>query len=309
MNELDCLTDFQQRLVLSLFPAGAKIAKAEWMQWMRPCPVAVDVSVPGFQILYRVVLRRSRNKGGVEREALVLPELASLGLPVPRLLAGPSTDPSTSESVTVLNFLPGFRLYDLALHPEMPRVRSCNRAVEAIQMMHDTTDAVLANPIASLLPRRTLLEEWAEQRDRSGDWGNRHEYTETLRQVESACRVASQTPLVFSNGDYQPGNFLTDGHIVTGLLDFEKAGFFDPLLNLARYPVYGIEPLTSAGIATDFCIVNGFTSADFALRVVVFGLRTLRTKFVPDNSQAVPRTEMRDNLLDLIRQSLEEVRN
>jgi hypothetical protein len=115
MNEPDCLTEFQQQLVLSLFPAGSIITKADWMQWMRPCPVAVDVRIAGHGPEERVVLRRSRNPGGVEREALVLPELARLGLPVPRLLAGSVTDPKDDESVSVLSFLPGVPLQDFVM--------------------------------------------------------------------------------------------------------------------------------------------------------------------------------------------------
>ena len=310
MNDLDCLTEFQKRLVLSLLPEGSAISQAEWMQPMRPCPVAVDVRVPGEVDLKRVVLRRARNRGGVDREAFVLPELTRFGLPVPQILAKPVTDPLDNTTVSVLSFLPGIRLQDFALYPEEPLPRTKELAVESIKMLHKATDFMMASPAAPNLPRRTLYDEWAVEKEKAGSWKARADYTEALQQVEGSCRLAAErTPLVFSNGDYQPGNFLTDGEKITGLLDFEKAGFLDPLINVARYPVYGIEPLEGAGVTHAFCEANGFTPADLALRVVVFGLRTLRTKFAPDDSQARVRTEFRDQLLALIHRALHEIKD
>ena len=313
MTETDCLTEFQQRLVLSQFPAGSTISKADWMQWMRPCPVAVDVSVTGEASLRRVVLRRSRNRGGVEREALVLPELARLGLPVPRLLAGPATDLEDDETVSVLNFLPGISLQEFAKRPEASIESARMLAVQAINLLHSVKDEMWSVLVANgglgkVLESRVWLA-WRREQD---TWDSQTEFGDTLRQrMEIASRNTTlRTRIVFSNGDYQPGNFLTDGEKITGLLDFEKAGFADPLMNVARYPVYGIEPLNEAGVATAFCDANGFTASDLAIRVVIFGLRTLRTKLPIDAAQDAPQqSDFRARLLDVIRAALDEVRD
>jgi aminoglycoside phosphotransferase (APT) family kinase protein len=313
MNEPDCLTDFQRQLVLSLFPAGSIITKADWMQWMRPCPVAVDVRLAGDGPEQRVVLRRSRNPGGVEREALVLPELARLGLPVPRLLAAPSTDPKDDETVSVLSFLPGVSLQDFAMRSEASLVTARTLAVQAINSLHSVTDSMWFNLVASealgKVPKRRVWLAWRREQE---TWDSQPDFGDTLRQrMEIASRNTTlRTRIVFSNGDYQPGNFLTDGEDITGLLDFEKAGFADPLMNVARFPVYGIEPLNGAGIAAAFCDANGFTDSDLAIRVVIFGLRTLRTKLPVDAAQDAPQQrEFRARLLGVIRTALDEVKD
>jgi aminoglycoside phosphotransferase (APT) family kinase protein len=306
----DCLTPFQQQLVLSLFPKGSEIGNADWMQVMRPCPIAVDVRVPGESDLQRVVLRRSRNRGGVEREALVLPELHQLGLPVPQILAGPAADAEINETISVLSFLPGEPLKDFAVYRKTKYLRAKELAIESLGLLHQMTSSIINSTIAGKLPRRTIWDTWLELKEHAGSWMMVPEYAETLRNAESACRTAAlHTPLVFSNGDYQPNNYLTDGESITGILDFDAAGFIDPLFDVARYPVYGIEALTNTGVAYSFCTKYGFTSADLELRVIVFGLRALRTKASPERENDRRRQQFRDPLLALVLGLSNKVRN
>jgi aminoglycoside phosphotransferase len=279
------LTNPQSGSILSLFPLGTLIVGAEPMQVMQPCPVRVTVFDPGCGDVQQVVLRLSRNVGGVEREADVLSCLHKLGLPVPKLLAGPERDAEGNESFSVLEFLPGFTLQVLA-DSSAQGVSGANRLlVDGFSQLFELTPALLESPVADRLPRCSFYDEWTKLTEDSGDWGSVSLYKETLRQLEPLClRESLTTPLVFSNGDYQPGNFLTDGEIITGFLDFEKAGFEDPLWTLARYPVYDLEPFHSRGLAQMILERLGFTETQFAVRVALFGLRTLRTKTSPDGT-------------------------
>jgi len=93
------ISKFQEALVKSAFPEGARVLD------VRPCrrwdgrltfPVFVRVQHAGrtrdegaeSNAEDTVLLRMERFRGGVEREASILPVLSAVGLPVPRLLAG-----------------------------------------------------------------------------------------------------------------------------------------------------------------------------------------------------------------------------
>ncbi|MBC8139539.1 MAG: phosphotransferase [Fibrella sp.] len=255
------------------------------MQAMQPCPVRVTVLHPELNAIQQVVLRVSRNIGGVEREAIALPCLRDIGLPVPQILAGPECE-SDGESFAVLEFLPGFTLQVLADSSEQGAFVAKQLLVDSIVRLFETTAAMSESPVVDQLPSCSLYGEWVRQKDASGHWGSVPRYSEVLRQLEPLClQASSMTPLVFSNGDYQPANFLTDGGTITGFLDFEKAGFEDPLWTLARYPVYDLEPFQSHGLAQEVLNRLGFTAKQFAARVALFGLRTLRTKTSPDGTR------------------------
>jgi hypothetical protein len=123
------------------------------MQAMQPCPLRVTVAEPGQQELRQVVLRRSRNQGGVEREASVLPLLYVLGLPVPRILAGPVHEADSGESFAVLEFLRGFTLQVLADASSDGATTAKNLLVDGITRLFSATSAVSESPIAAQLPR------------------------------------------------------------------------------------------------------------------------------------------------------------
>ncbi len=296
----------QMRQILSCFPYGARIIGAQPMQEMQPCPLRITVFDTERRETRYVVLRLSRNRGGVEREASVLPFLHSLGLPVPRLLAGPGRKTGSSESFAVLEMLPGVTLQVLADSSELGASVAKRLLVDGIVRLFAAPPAVEQSSVADTLPRTSLHDEWVKLSDASGDWAPVPRYREAVRQLESHCLTASEeTPLVFSNGDYQPGNFLSDGKTLTGFLDFEKAGFEDPLWTLARYPVYALEPFERAGLTQAVLDRLGFTERQFAVRVALFGLRTLRTKTTPDGSR---NGALRDRVRELVDRSLQSVR-
>lgn len=303
-SHTNTLTDSQTRLILSCFPSGGRIIGAQPMQEMQPCPLRITVLDPGRGETQHVVLRLSRNRGGVEREASVLPDLYELGLPVARLLAGPERETDGGESFSVLELLPGVTLQVLADSSGQGASTAKRLLVDGIVRLFAATAALSRSSAADSLPRSSLQDEWVRLNDASGDWAPVLRYREALRQLGPHCLTASQsTPLVFSNGDYQPGNFLSDGETITGYLDFEKAGFEDPLWTLARYPVYALEPFEHVGLTRAVLDRLGFTERQFAVRVALFGLRTLRTKTHPDGTR---NGALRDRVWELVDRSLKQ---
>ena len=75
-------------------------------------------------------------------------------------------------------------------------------------------------------------------------------------------------------GTHQPANFLTDGERVTGFLDFEVACFRDPLMGIAKYPVYDLHPLNKAGFVDLYLTSKGLDHTDFAPRLALMCLET-----------------------------------
>lgn len=296
------LTPFQTQLILSCFVRGGRIVEAQPMQEMQPCPLRITVLDLESGVTRHVVLRLSRNRGGVEREARILPLLHDLGLLVPRLLAGPERETDGGDSFSVLEFLPGDTLQVLADLSEQGAATAKQLLVEGIVRLFEATSALSQSAVADALPRSSLHDEWVKLSDISGDWASVTPYREALRQLEPLCEVAARTTsLVFSNGDYQPGNFLTDGETLTGFLDFEKAGFEDPMWTLARYPVYALEPFGRVGLTRAVLDRLGFSDSQFAVRIALFGLRTLRTKTSPDSTR---NGALRDRVWELVDRSL-----
>ena len=82
------LSPFQEQLILSVCPAGSRIRSARFHRTVRlPGPIWVSVALPdGNERL--LILRLDQRVGGVERETAILPVLARLGLPVPKVLVG-----------------------------------------------------------------------------------------------------------------------------------------------------------------------------------------------------------------------------
>ncbi|MBC8140704.1 MAG: phosphotransferase [Armatimonadetes bacterium] len=293
-----------ERLILSCFAPGASVLTAEPMQQKQSCPLRVTVRDAEMGDTRQVVLRLSGNAGGVEREAAILPVLLAIGLPVPRLLATPVQDEQGTWA-SVLEFLPGVTVQAFADASTM-NVSTANRLlVEGITRLFALTETPFGS-VTGQLPRRTLHDEWRTLSEAETGWSNTGEIGEILARLEASCqKAASETPLVFSSGDYQPGNFLTDGKTVIGYLDFEKAGFEDPLWTLARYPVYDLEPFQSHGFTDGLLTQVEFTQQAFALRVALFGLRTLQTKTDPATGR---NAALAERLWRLIHRSSVEAR-
>ena len=129
------ISHFQEALVRSAFPDGVRVLEVRpYRRWdgRLTFPVFVRISHPGRadggdaggSVEETVVLRMERFRGGVEREAAVLPVLRGAGLPVPRVLVAPAVDPACPErgAVSVLSVLPGADLQRLSESAESAHV-------------------------------------------------------------------------------------------------------------------------------------------------------------------------------------------
>jgi aminoglycoside phosphotransferase (APT) family kinase protein len=86
-------------------------------------------------------------------------------------------------------------------------------------------------------------------------------------------------PLVFSNGDYNPLNVLADAAGLTGWVDFEHAGFEDPLIGLPKFQFWshdsGWSLGSQVGIVERFLFRRHVAPSAFMVRVALRGLTHL----------------------------------
>lgn len=273
----DDLSEFQKSLILSVFPRGSHIAAAQYFQReYLPSPMRVRVSLPDGRS-QTVVLRLSRRMRGVEREARVLPVLSRLGLRVPQVLAGPSVDPSGEipGAMTVLSLLPGRDLQTWSCASPAGLGTASQLVLEAVGRLHQLTEALGEEGIAAELPHTTMMAELDNLVSRESPWVHEPMFMDAVHYLEPI--VASiQTPLCFSNGDYQPGNFLSDGKHLTGFVDFENACFADPHIGFAKYRIYDLHPLSKTGLVERYLRTHDLSERDFAPRMAVRCLWTLQ---------------------------------
>lgn len=270
------LTGFERELVLRACPRGTRILKARYFQHHAyPCPVRVTVLHPD-GLIRDLVLRGIRHRmGRLERETALYPVLARLGLPVPAILAGPARDPSgRGGSRVVLNVLPGETLQHLSMQGPRAIKKARDLLLEAILWLHRITPRVEADRACRVVPRGSLAQHLRTILRRRGRWMDEELYSRAAKQLMPAL-ARIRTPLVFSNGDYQPGNFLAADGKLTGILDFEYAWFEDPLYGFTKYPIYDLAPLNRAGVVEAYLRKRGMTKRDFAPRLALACLATL----------------------------------
>ncbi len=226
---------------------------------------------------HHVVLRLSRRAFGVEREASVLPVLSRLGLPVPQVLIAPISDPKgeNSESVTVLSLLPGENLQAWSCASSAGLETAGQLLIKAVERLHQLTEPLSQEEATRELPHKDMTAELDALMKSESSWLDEPLFMNALNSLIPI--VASiQTPLCFSNGDYQPGNFLSDGKDLTGFVDFESACFEDPHIGIAKYRIYDLHPLNKAGLVERYLQAHNLSEQDFAPRLAVRCLWTLQ---------------------------------
>src|ERR1051326_3225715 len=145
------LSAFQADLILSIFSPRASLLSARAFQpEYLPGPLKVEVMAPGNRS-EAVVLRLARHHQ-VPLEAQVFELLSRLGLAVPRVLAGPVTDPAAPElgPMAVRSLLPGESLQQWSQTSAAGLDLALSLAVEAITRLHQLTEAVRQAPLARL---------------------------------------------------------------------------------------------------------------------------------------------------------------
>ena len=225
--------------------------------------------------------------------ALLVPVLAKLGIPGPRIL-GDSVE-QTKGHLTLCEKTRGenLTLWTLGGTPHRIR-RATERAFEGIDRLQSITEALQADPVGSQLPRRTLMDEVAILTDSArwnADWwlaeeGKKREawlrdswFSDTLARIQAAAADISD-PLVYTDYTFFfPQNY----RIQTGdtedqnnpLVEFTYpfGHFGDPLLGLAMVWVYDCYPFVHTGFVEQFLWRRGVSRREFAPRL---GLKALQ---------------------------------
>jgi hypothetical protein len=178
---------FQESLVLEAYPAGTRIVGADSYRpgYMR-YPLRARVRLPGGRE-DNCVLKVDPLRGGIEREAKVLPVLAGLGLPVPVVLAGPVPHPDYPDAgaIAVLSELPGDPLPWIEATLEEIDL-TCRLHQAAVDRLHELTDQLWSTGVGRDIPRRTMLSELGGIIRRGGPWLQVGAFSGALRRLRSA---------------------------------------------------------------------------------------------------------------------------
>jgi len=213
-------------------------------------------------------------------EAAALDAMSQTGLDAPRVLAGPQTVPTDSGPVEILVMtrlpgqpLPWIRVSDVAILD-----RTCRLLFEAIERLHSLTERVMGLSVAEKLAQRTLEQELADVMARDSPWVATQLFQEAVDVLQHHLS-RHQLPPVFSNGDYNPLNVLADDAGLTGWVDFEHAGFEDPLIGFPKFLFWsddsGWKLASQIGLVERYLYHHRVTPATFAVRVVLRGLTHL----------------------------------
>jgi len=148
---------------------------------------------------------------------------------------------------------------------------------EAVDRLHALTPQVLAHPISTLIPTKTLEAELETIRANGGKWFDVPEFAEAFELVQRVIPQVAR-PLLFSNGDYNPLNFLAADGALSGWIDFEHACFEDPYIGFAKFllwadDAYGWGAGAKVGLVERYLYEHGVAPVDFLGRLVLRGLR------------------------------------
>jgi len=238
-------------------------------------------------------------------EAGVLAALAGLGVPVPRVLNGPMIDPETKRSFTVLSMLLGHNLQFLA-EESADGIRLSKRLLlEGIKRLTGVTAELAQQSIAATVPRLDLPAQLEKCHDPRRPWSDEPLFVRAVEKLAPVLQAISE-PLVFTNGDYQPANFLAEKGELSGVVDFELAAFQDPLIGFAKYPIYDMYPLNGAGVVDDFLESRGFSRNDFAPRLALGCLITLQREIIVEGGDEHEH-RYRERVITLLHNALDRV--
>jgi hypothetical protein len=224
---------------------------------------------------------------------------------VPAVLAGPValTDLDEGAALMVLRELPGESLPWCGVTSLAEADLSCRLVIQGVLRLHELTEQVARDEIATALPRVTLSSELGEIVQRGGEWMGVDLFTEAIHRLERALADV-EVPLVFSNGDYNPLNFLHEGDALTGWIDFELARFEDPHIGFVKFRLWQLDELgwgtgMKAGLIERYLYAQGVSRREFAPRLVLRSLSHLQREVsVCGEGDASQRRHMLNVLAD-----------
>jgi aminoglycoside phosphotransferase len=271
-----------ERSLLSAFPAGsAVVAIRSYRPEYQFYPARVCVQTPDGSMTHCVIKTSDRIEA-LEREARALAAVTEMGLPVPAVLVAPSTvaGPSEIRALMVLSELPGKALPWIALTSLAEADLACRLLIRGVLRLHQLTDQVRRHVIGGGLPHVTLSSELNETVQRAGEWLRVDLFARTVEYLTGHL-AACEVPLVFTNGDYNPINFLHEGEDLTGWIDFESARFEDPHIGFAKFLIwepdeYGWGTGPKAGLVERYLYAQNVSRSEFLPRLMLRSLRHLK---------------------------------
>lgn len=291
----DLLDEFQRQLVLSAFAGADQIIDtvpyrpdyANYGPNYTCYPLRITVrTAAGNKV--RCVLKKARHAGELARDAALLPVLRSLGLAVQEILTGPATQPDdpAGGELLVLRELPGEPLPFVGADLDAMDL-TCRLLPKAIRRLHELTDAVRASPARDLVPEQTLLQELDQIRTRGGPWMQHGTFARAVERLRPVL-MEIDTPLAFTNGDYNVTNFLHTNGELSGWIDFCLARFEDPHASLSKFVVWSFDrgwaTGAKAGLVERYLYQQNVSRREFAPRLAVRCLRLIQTE-VPISGQ------------------------
>jgi len=291
------LSAWRAEWLLSAYPAGSTIHSTDVLghDWeaIPDKPIRVTVKTPG-GTLEPVILRMSGRKDGIKVEAALLPLLASLGLIVPRLVAGPVVDPDLPGRGMLMATTPSVGQSALAWAVEGGTKaidHACEVVMEAIDQIKRVTAKVEASAPASMLERCTLADELTRVIEIGGPWMSDSRFAETVRRLEPIV-AKIDLPLVFSDSGIGP-NYRVDEHgNLIGFDSFCWARFEDPHYQISKYWTYDCWPIRRAGFVERYLLRQKLSMQDFAPRLGVRALVTLQREIAVQGGDGNYRNDM-----------------
>lgn len=297
------LTKKELENVLKIDPQFQSISEAVYFDnYDLPCPVRVSVKTKSNKIV-TLVLRKNRH-GDVENEVKIFRALKEFGLPVPEVLVEPFKN-EEDEYVAILSLLPGENLQKLGMRSDEDLAQAKELLVQAVITLTNATDFIRKHEVSKIIPSIPLTKELEDVNVEENPWFKEEVFRNAAQKLKSILENIT-TPLVLSNGDYQPGNFLAQGGKITGFLDFESLSFQDPIMGFVKYPIYDLLPLSRTDIVKIFLDKKGFSEKDFDYRLALGCLKILK-KEIPVSGGDEEAQEYRNRVLALLKKGLDSI--
>lgn len=297
------LTPIELKHVLSIDPQFKSVANAVYFDnYDLPCPVRVSVVTKDNKAV-TIVLRKNRH-GDIENEVKIFHALKEFGLPVPEVLVEPFKN-EEGKYIAIFSLLPGENLQKLSMQSDEGLAEAKELLVQAVITLISATNFIKKHDISKIIPSISLRKELEDVNIEKNPWFNEKIFKNAVQKIKNIIENIT-TPLVLSNGDYQPGNFLAQDGKITGFLDFESLSFQDPIMGFVKYPIYDLLPLSRTDLVKIFLNKKGFSEEDFNSRLALGCLKIMK-KEIPVSGGNKETQQYRNRVLSLLNKSLSSI--
>jgi aminoglycoside phosphotransferase (APT) family kinase protein len=224
------------------------------------------------------VIKLSSSLEALSKEAQVLQAVGEMGLAAPKVLMEPRVA-EDGQATMAMTVAPGRPLPWIALESLNEANLTCELLIKGVRRLHELTEPMQRTDIGRSLPRVTLASELDEIMQRGGKWLDLEIVARLVERLKIVLPKA-ETPLVFTNGDYNPLNFLYEGESLSGWIDFEFARFEDPHIGFTRFFLWAEDDFgwgtgKKAGLVERWLYANNLTRREFAPRLALRCLSSL----------------------------------